>query len=278
MTQTDELKPKVKATLQKLQDDFERWRSLVSTTPHPILAAQVLDESGYMQMWKVDKTPEAPGRLENLKELIAGMEQFGSLAEFLEHVALVMESQDNSSGEFISIMTLHGAKGLEFNAVFLPGWEEGLFPSQRSIDENGIKGLEEERRLAYVGITRARKRAYISYAANRRMYGNWINAIPSRFVDELPAAHTEVSADGGLYQPGRSQHWDSSGLRPAARKAPPQERKVMTEDGVIFTRGDRVFHDKFGYGKIINIDGHKLDIAFEQTGTKRVMDSFVKKA
>ena len=278
LTQTDELKPKVKATLQKLQDDFERWRSLVSTTPHPILAAQVLDESGYMQMWKVDKTPEAPGRLENLKELIAGMEQFGSLAEFLEHVALVMESQDNSSGEFISIMTLHGAKGLEFNAVFLPGWEEGLFPSQRSIDENGIKGLEEERRLAYVGITRARKRAYISYAANRRMYGNWINAIPSRFVDELPAAHTEVSADGGLYQPGRSQHWDSSGLRPAARKAPPQERKVMTEDGVIFTRGDRVFHDKFGYGKIINIDGHKLDIAFEQTGTKRVMDSFVKKA
>ena len=275
---TDELKPKVKSTLQKLLDDFARWRSLVSTTRHGDLAAQVLDESGYMQMWKTDKTPEAPGRLENLKELIAGMEEFESLADFLEHVALVMDNQDNSSGEFISIMTLHGAKGLEFSAVFLPGWEEGLFPSQRSMDENGIKGLEEERRLAYVGLTRARKKAYVSYAANRRMYGNWINAIPSRFVDELPPAHVDVSADTGLYQPGRSQHWDSSGYKPAAAKPQIHERKVMNEEGVVFAIGARVFHDKFGYGKIINIDGHKLDIHFEHSGHKRVMDSFVQKA
>jgi DNA helicase-2/ATP-dependent DNA helicase PcrA len=173
-------------------------------------------------------------------------------------------------------MTLHGAKGLEFDAVFLPGWEEGLFPSQRSMDENGINGLEEERRLAYVGLTRARKKAYVSYVGNRRMYGNFINALPSRFVDELPPDQVEASADTGLYQAGRSQHWDSSGFRPAVK---PQvyERRVMTEDGVIFTRGDKVFHDKFGYGKIINIDGHKLDINFEHGGTKRVKDSFVER-
>jgi DNA helicase-2/ATP-dependent DNA helicase PcrA len=278
LTQTDELKPKVKGTLMKLLDDFERWRSLVSTMRHPELAAQVLEESGYMQMWKEDKSVEAPGRIENLKELVSAMASFESLAEFLEHIALVLENQDRSEGESVTIMTLHGAKGLEFDAVFLPGWEEGLFPSQRSMDENGIKGLEEERRLAYVGLTRARKRAYVSYAANRRLYGNWASAIPSRFVDELPPAQIEASAETGLYQAGRSRHWDSSGFKPQVQpKREVQDRKVMSEDGTVFARGDRVFHDKFGYGKIINIDGHKLDIAFEKSGTKRVMDSFVEK-
>ena len=278
LTQTDELRPKVKTTLMKLLDDFSRWRSLVETMNHAELAAQVLDESGYMQMWKEDKTPEAPGRLENLKELISGMQEYESLPEFLEHVALVLENQDNSNGEFATIMTLHGAKGLEFDAVFLPGWEEGLFPSQRSMDENGLKGLEEERRLAYVGITRARKKAYISFAANRRMYGSWVNAIPSRFVDELPKDHVEVSSDIGLAGSGRSSHWDSSGFAPKVQKRQIHERKVVNEEGVVFARGDRVFHDKFGYGKIINIDGHKLDIAFEHGGNKRVMDSFVEKS
>ena len=277
LTQTDELRPKVKTTLMKLLDDFARWRSLVDTMNHAELAAQVLDESGYMQMWKEDKTPEAPGRLENLKELISGMQEYESLAEFLEHVALVLENQDAAGGEYATIMTLHGAKGLEFDCVFLPGWEEGLFPSQRSMDENGIKGLEEERRLAYVGITRARKKAHISFAANRRMYGSWVNSIPSRFVDELPKDHVEVQSDIGLAGSGRSSHWDSSGFAPKVQKRQIHERKVRSESGTVFSRGDRVFHDKFGYGMIVNIDGHKLDINFDHSGQKRVMDSFVEK-
>lgn len=278
LTQTDEFKPKVKATLMKLLDDFARWRSLMDSMNHAELAAQILDEAGYMQMWKEDKSPEAPGRIENLKELIGGMQEYGSLPEFLEHVALVMENQDASGGEFITVMTLHGAKGLEFDHVFLPGWEEGLFPSQRSMDENGMKGLEEERRLAYVGITRARKRVFISYVASRRMYRNWINAVPSRFIGELPKELIDPVSQSGMVQAGRSRHWDSSGFTPAPVKVAPQDRKVQTQSGDILARGDRIFHDKFGYGKIINIDGHKLDIAFEKSGTKRVMDSFVEKA
>ncbi len=279
LTQTDEIKPKMRGMLMKLMDDFQRWRSLIDTMDHAELAAQILDESGYMDMWKQDKTPEAPGRIENLKELIGGMQEYGGMQEFLEHVALVLENQDNNTTDCVTIMTLHGAKGLEFDYVFLAGWEEGLFPSQRSMDENGLKGLEEERRLAYVGITRAKKRAFISHASNRRMYGNWMNAIPSRFIDELPEDFVDMTSETGAYQQaGRSQHWDSSGFQPRSQPKVTHERKVMTEDGTVFSRGDRVFHDKFGYGKIINIDGHKLDIVFEHSGKKRVMDSFVEKA
>lgn len=272
LTQTDELKPKVRATLMKLIDDFERWRSLVSTTHHAELAGSVLDESDYTAMWKADKSPEAPGRLENLKEFVAGMEEFESLAAFLEHVSLVMETQDNAQGEHITLMTLHGAKGLEFDMVFLPGWEEGLFPSQRTMDENGLKGLEEERRLAYVGITRARKKAYISFVANRRIYGNWTNALPSRFVDELPDDHVEAESDSGLYDPGRSTHWDSSGFVPSK---PAVSYKPAASAGSGIERGAHVRHAKFGKGVVINVDGSKLDVAFETGGTKRVMDSFV---
>lgn len=278
LTQTDELRPKMRGTLMKLIDDFERWRGALDVMKHEEVAALILEESGYMDMWKVDKTPEAPGRIENLKELITGMAEYGSLEEFLEHIALVLENQDSKNGEFISLMTLHGAKGLEFDYIFLPGWEEGLFPSQRSIDESGIKGLEEERRLAYVGMTRARKRAFISYASSRFMYGNWSNSVPSRFISELPDSLLDVINQGGMARTGRSQHWDSSGFQSKMpKKIDSYKRKIKTENGDILARGDRIFHDKFGYGKIINIDGHKLDIAFEKSGTKRVMDSFVEK-
>ncbi len=283
LTQSDELRPKVKSTLMKLLDDFDRWRSLLDSMNHGELAALILEESGYMPMWKLDKTPEAPGRVENLKELVGGMQNYDSMQEFLEHVALVLENQDSSSGDFVTLMTLHGAKGLEFDNVFLPGWEEGLFPSQRSMDENGTKGLEEERRLAYVGITRSRKRVFISYAASRRVYGSWVNAIPSRFVEEIPEGLVDLNSQSGMVQAGRSRHWDSSGFAPKAKvnngvTTGSLDRKVKTENGVILARGDRVFHDKFGYGKIINIDGHKLDIVFEYGGKKRVMDSFVEKS
>lgn len=276
LTQTQELKPKMKSTLMKLIDDFERWKSLVDNVHHAELAGMILDESGYNNMWKTDKSPDAPGRLENLKELVSAMEEFESLAEFLEHIALVLENQGNNDGDFITLMTLHAAKGLEYDCVFLPGWEDGLFPSKRSMDENDIKGLEEERRLAYVGITRARKRAFISFVGNRRMYGSWVNAIPSRFVDELPEDHIETQSDTGMYNVGRSNHWDSSGIRESAAVSTYEAREKSTIDGN-FTTGMRVFHDKFGNGTIIHIDGSKLDIHFDHAGQKRVMDSFVEK-
>lgn len=293
LCETDELKPKVRDTLRRLTNDFERWRGLVSTTHHSEIAGMALDESGYMAMWQADKSPDAPGRIENLKEFVAGMNEFESLQGFLEHVSLVMEAaQSGPDDKAITLMTLHGAKGLEFDAIFLPGWEEGLFPSQRSLDENGLKGLEEERRLAYVGITRARQRAHISYVANRRMYGNWMSAIPSRFVDELPEDHIEAEAETGLHSAGtssagRSQHWDSSGSFGASRaggwrtdisRTPPADLVLRTGQGAYgFNRGDRVIHDSFGGGTITHVDGHKLDIKFDKGGQKRVMDSFVQK-
>ncbi len=277
LCETDEMRPKVRETLLRLAGDFARWRSLIPTMKHTELASMILDESGYSAMWQASKDADAPGRLENLKELVAAMDEFESLPAFLEHIALVMESRDDQYQASISIMTLHGAKGLEFDAVFLPGWEEGLFPSQRSMDENGLRGLEEERRLAYVGITRARQRAFISFAANRRMYGNWINAVPSRFVDELPKDHIETQSDSGLYGAGRSAHWDSSGVQAAQRRADNHDRRTINAHGETLSRGDRVNHDKFGDGTIIHIDSHKLDIAFDRGGKKRVMDSFVSK-
>jgi DNA helicase-2/ATP-dependent DNA helicase PcrA len=266
LTETDDLKPKQRETIRALMLDFERWRSQMTAMHHTELTGIILDESGYMGMWQADKSPEAAGRIENLKELVSAMADYESLEAFLEHVALVMEAQSNDNTDKVTIMTLHGSKGLEFDCVFLPGWEEGLFPSQRSMDENGLKGLEEERRLAYVGLTRARERAFVTHVANRRTYGNWVNAIPSRFIDELPEEATEQSSD---IQP-RSMHWDSSGFNAA-----PKAFVARQETASGLSIGGRVLHPSFGEGTILVIDGNKLDIVFDNSGRKRVLESFV---
>ncbi len=197
--ETDELKPKARKSLFDVVTDFRRWQTLLENTPHTELAEQILDESGYTAMWQNDKSAEAPGRLENLKELIRSMEAFESMRSFLEHVSLVMDTEQNAEMDAVSIMTLHSAKGLEFETVFLPGWEEGLFPHQRALDEGGRSGLEEERRLAYVGITRAKRRCHIWFVSNRRIHGLWQSTMPSRFLEELPPAHVEVSESETSY-------------------------------------------------------------------------------
>ena len=199
IVETDDLKPKVRATLKALVQNFTRWRDQLDALPHGELAGLILDEAGYTEMWQNDKSAEAPGRLENLKELIKAMEDYESLPAFLEHVALVMDTESDKSVEAVNLMTLHSAKGLEFERVFLPGWEEGLFPHQRALDEGGRSGLEEERRLAYVGITRAKKRAYLWFATNRRIHGSWQSSLPSRFLDELPEPHVEIRETGSSY-------------------------------------------------------------------------------
>ncbi|WP_349357672.1 UvrD-helicase domain-containing protein [Stappia sp.] len=192
LCQTEELRPKARTALRMLLGDFDRWRDQMASMSHTDLAEIVLDESGYTEMWRNDRSAEAPGRLDNLKELVRSMEEFESLAGFLEHVSLVMDRDAQGNAEAVSLMTLHSAKGLEFDTVFLPGWEEGLFPHQRALDESGRAGLEEERRLAYVGLTRARRRAKVWFASNRRIHGLWQSTVPSRFLDELPEAHVDV--------------------------------------------------------------------------------------
>ncbi|HWI28441.1 MAG TPA: UvrD-helicase domain-containing protein [Stellaceae bacterium] len=297
LIETDELKPAARRALRDFLTALARWRGLAGTMLHTDLAKQVLDESGYTAMWQADKSPEAPGRLDNLKELVAAMAEFDNLAGFLEHVSLVMENTAAASGDMVSMMTLHGAKGLEFDTVFLPGWEEGLFPNQRAMEETGRAGLEEERRLAYVGLTRARRRAYVCYAANRRLYGQWQPTLPSRFIAELPTEHLEVVADPGLYpraaalggedwSPGQrfAPRPDATRLGPLGRRAPliegrpgpPAGRELRRMGG--FAAGDRVFHQKFGYGIVRAVEDNKLSIRFDKAGDKMVMDAFVEKA
>lgn len=268
------LKPKLHQTLSEFMTMCDGWRSLMNDIPPSELAQKILDESGYIAYWQQDKTPEAVGRIENIKEFISSIHEFETLTEFLEHVALVLELQSETHDQdYVSIMTLHGAKGLEFNIVFLPGWEEGLFPSQRSMDENGMTGLEEERRLAYVGITRARRKAFISYVGNRRLYGSWVNALPSRFIDELPKDSITSSAETGLYQPQRSGFYDGN---LSASLAPSTVRKITNHADDGFNIGARVQHETFGLGKVINRSGRKLDILFFSDGaTRRIMDQFV---
>jgi DNA helicase II / ATP-dependent DNA helicase PcrA len=313
---SDELTPQARRALGNLVGDFARWRRMLSSpsslgegdhpeggggVPHPELARLVLDESGYTAMLQADRSAESAGRLENLAELTRAMEEYETLGAFLEHVSLVMENDAEREAEKVTIMTIHAAKGLEFDTVFLAGWEEGVFPSQRSLDEGGQASLEEERRLAYVAITRARRKCFILHAANRRIYGQWTSSIPSRFVAELPEAHveTETSMAGGesLWRANWSERADpfanvarATGRGPGWRRAvtggfertPPRvmEAKASAISLGNPGRGDialgqRVFHSKFGYGTVAEIEGNKLEIEFEHAGRKRVLDSFV---
>ena len=288
--------------LRSFVDGVDRWHAAVldARQSHIELAEIILDESGYTAMWQNDKTPEAPGRLENLKELVKALEQFDSLQGFLEHVALIMDNDSEEAEEKVTLMTLHAAKGLEFPVVFLPGWEDGLFPSQRSMDESGQKGIEEERRLAYVGITRAEELCTISFASNRRVYGQWQSQLPSRFIDELPPEHVEVLTPPGLFGGGygaaapafggledlvakadvyNSPGWRRMSERNTARPvSQPREARHMTIDATALSAygiGDRVFHQKFGYGEIMGIEGDKLEIEFDHSGTKNIVARWV---
>ena len=297
------------AALGQLVTDIARWGRMAGDPDisHVELAEMILDESGYTAMWQADKTPEGPGRLENLKELVKALEQFENLQGFLEHVSLIMDNESSEDGAKVSIMTLHAAKGLEFPAVFLPGWEDGLFPSQRSMDESGTKGLEEERRLAYVGITRAEEVCTISFAGNRRVFGQWQSALPSRFIDELPEDHVEVLTPPGLYggafgaagmggfgggsaasgiearvaeanvynSPGWKRLQSRSAQRPVSQPSEARDTVIDMQAVSAHTMGERVFHQKFGYGKIIGIEGDKLEIDFEKAGPKKVVARFI---
>ena len=261
-------KGKLRESLRILLEGFAAWRNVLAARGPVAALEAVLEDSGYLAMWKADKSPDAPGRLENLKELVRALADFETLAEFLEHVALVTEVEEQAGDDKLSMMTLHGAKGLEFDTVFLPGWEEGVFPNQRTLDEGGNKSLEEERRLAYVGITRARQRAIISHAANRRIYANWQSSIPSRFIDELPK---EAVRHTGSALPQAARAMTSFPLTVTRQAA---ASPVVTDKIPV---GARVFHQKFGYGRVIATDDDRLDINFETSGDKRVLSRFVER-
>jgi len=310
---TDELAARTRTALATFLRDLDRWRGQAEVSPHPQLLETILEESGYTDALRADKGPQSASRLDNLKELVQSMAAFDTLGAYLEHVSLVMDLDREAGDDSVQIMTLHSAKGLEFPLVFLPGWEEGVFPSQRSMDEKGEKGLEEERRLAYVGITRAREEARISFAANRQVYGRWTSQLPSRFVDELPVDHVEAESETGYYGggPGMSDYgnrWDSQasfggsgysspGWQRAQRAAAATtgvmrgsqyaRQQVIEGEGKLvavsepgassYKRGERVFHLKFGYGLVRAVEGNKLTVAFDKAGEKKVIDSFVER-
>lgn len=273
-----QLKGKAATGLKRFMQQLSQWRSQIDVLPLAELASNIFEESGYKAMWQQDKSPEAPGRLENLRELERALGEFASFTQFLEHIGLVMDRTAEDAPEpMVSIMSLHAAKGLEFNVVFLTGWEEGLFPSQRTMDENGTVGLEEERRLAYVGITRARKHCVISHAANRRIYNQWQSSIPSRFLQELPQEHIEIMEGGvysrrasgpALFQKGIDEMTPTR--RPVTRNALENQ---PTESA--FRKGQQVQHTKFGPGIVLAIEGDHVTVAFKHAGKKKVMADYI---
>lgn len=278
------LKGKAAISLAALSQGMERWRDMLCHTHFSEVADLLIEESGYRAMWKKDKSAEAQGRIENIKELIKAMSEYETLTEFLEHVGLVTDRQSAENDDMVSLMTLHAAKGLEFDTVFLPGWEEGLFPHQRALDESGNNGLEEERRLAYVGITRARKRLTICHAANRRIYNQWQSSIPSRFLDELPKEHIDYMGGNqfGTLTASRSG-WKSEidsildSVRTKRQEAGHINEFSTKQSNNAFPRGTRVFHQKFGYGQVQSSNGDNLEIAFDKAGRKKVMADYVNK-
>ncbi|WP_264573321.1 MULTISPECIES: ATP-dependent helicase [unclassified Sphingobium] len=297
---TDELTPQARRSLGRFIGDLARWRDLANAMNHADLARQILDESGYTAALQAERTTEASGRLENLQELTRAMEEYETLGAFLEHVSLVMDNEAQADEAKVTLMTIHAAKGLEFDTVFLAGWEDGLFPSQRALDEGGLASLEEERRLAYVAITRARQRCLILHAANRRVYGQWTSSIPSRFIGELPKETVDeentMSGGASLWRANWSERDDpfanvarGSGRGPGWQRAQSQfsrepTRLVEARQSAVslgnkgrsdVSLGTRVFHQKFGYGTVTGIEGNKLEIDFEQAGAKRVLDSFI---
>ncbi len=298
--ESDELTPQARRSLGVFVKDLASWRDRASALPHAELARVILDESSYTAMLQAEKSAESAGRLENLNELARAMEEYETLGAFLEHVSLVMDNEAAVDGEKVTIMTIHAAKGLEFERAFLVGWEEGVFPSQRALDEGGLASLEEERRLAYVAITRARRHCTILHAANRQIYGQWTSSIPSRFIAELPEAHisSETTMAGGesLWRANWAQNDDpfahinrgtgrGPGWQRAATSYVTQPTRIVEARSSAVSLGNkgrsdvsvglRVFHTKFGYGLIAEIEGNKLEIEFEQSGRKRVLDSFV---
>ena len=304
--ESDDLHASARRSLVNFVDTMDRWSRDAKDMAPADLAELVLEESGYIEMWKNSKSPQAPGKLDNLKELIQAVSEFDTLEGYLDHVALVSELNEDSGDGQVWLMTLHAAKGLEFPVVFLPGWEEEIFPSKRSLDEKGNVALEEERRLAYVGVTRAEESCRISFAANRQIFGRWQTAIPSRFVDELPEEHVEVISEPGLYGNAAADlashssfeatklkddaYYDNPGWRRAraantrpAASAPLLEGRAKTLSVSApgkskYKKGQRVFHQKFGYGKVSSIEGQKLTVDFEHSGPKKVIDSFVEAA
>lgn len=269
---TDELKPKARTTLGRFVADIDLWRTFSGTQSPAALAAQVMEESGYADMWRKDKSLEAQGRLENLQELLRALEEFETLRDFLDHVALVMDNDSQTLGEAVTLMTLHAAKGLEFDCVFLPGWEEGLFPHQRALDELDQGGIEEERRLAYVGLTRARKRAVISFATRRRLYNQWLDCLPSRFLKELPEHDITVVLDSGLGVNGAQAALPHNDYAPRS-----SWRETSSGANETFHRGNTVTHPKFGRGTILSVEEDRLEITFDTVGIKRVLAGFVQR-